>query len=89
MSQSPKLSLWQRIKQLLNISAVQAVIDDIKAAKDLELDLEYDVQEDLFNTKNAWFKTKVFMTTEPDFFDNMVSGYASDDEDINLDNFEF
>ena len=40
MSQSPKLSLWQRIKQLLNISAVQAIIDDIKAAKDLDLDLE-------------------------------------------------
>ena len=29
------------------------------------------------------------MTTEPDFFDNMVSGYASDDEQIDLDNFKF
>ena len=38
MSQSPKLSLWQRIKQLLNISAEQAVIDDIKVAKDLDVD---------------------------------------------------
>ena len=57
--------------------------------KDLELDLEYEVQDDLFNIKNAWFKAKVFMTTEPDFFDNMVSGYASDDEQIDLDNFKF
>ena len=38
MSQSPKLSLWQRIKQLLNISAEQAAIDDIKVAKDLDVD---------------------------------------------------
>ena len=57
--------------------------------KDLELDLEYEVNNDLFNKKNAWFKAKVFMTTEPDFFDNMVSGYASDDEQIDLDNFKF
>ena len=47
MSQSPKLSLWQRIKQLLNISAVQAIIDDIKAAKDLDLDLDLDLGSDL------------------------------------------
>jgi len=57
--------------------------------KDLNLDLEYEVQEDLFNMKNSWFKTKVFMTTEPDFFDGMVSGYASDDEQIDVDNFKF
>jgi hypothetical protein len=29
------------------------------------------------------------MTTEPDFFDSMVSSYASDDETIDIDNFEF
>ncbi|MBB3106958.1 hypothetical protein FHS24_001475 [Psychrobacter luti] len=43
MSQSPKLSLWQRIKQLLNISAVQAVIDDIKVAQDLDVDVGADL----------------------------------------------
>lgn len=57
--------------------------------KDLQLDLEFKVDESLFEEKSAWFKTKVFMTTEPDFFDSAVSGYASDDEEINLDNFEF
>ena len=41
------------------------------------------------NDKNSWFKAKVFMTTEPDFFDSPVSSYASDDEQIDLDNFEF
>lgn len=57
--------------------------------KDLQLDLQFKVNETLFEEKSAWFKTKVFMTTEPDFFDSAVSGYASDDEEINLDNFEF
>ena len=37
MSQSYKLSLWQRIKQLLNVSAEQASIDDMKIANDLGL----------------------------------------------------
>ena len=57
--------------------------------KDLQLDLEFKVDDNLFEEKSAWFKTKVFMTTEPDFFDSAVSGYASDDEEINLDNFKF
>jgi ribonucleoside-diphosphate reductase beta chain len=57
--------------------------------KDLELDLEFKVDIKLFNEKNSWFKAKVFMTTEPDFFDSMVSSYASDDETIDIDNFEF
>jgi ribonucleoside-diphosphate reductase beta chain len=57
--------------------------------RDLNLDLEFKVQDDLFNTQNAWFKTKVFMTTEPDFFDSMVSSYASDDEEINYDDIKF
>lgn len=57
--------------------------------KDLELDLEFKVDIKLFNERNSWFKAKVFMTTEPDFFDGMVSGYASDDEEINIDTFEF
>ena len=49
MSQPSKLSLWQRIKQLLNISAVQTVIDDMKIANDLALGL--DLGSDLNLTK--------------------------------------
>ncbi|WP_201544436.1 YbjN domain-containing protein [Psychrobacter immobilis] len=49
MSQSYKLSLWQRIKQLLNVSAEQAAIDDTKIANDLALDL--DLGSDLNLTK--------------------------------------
>lgn len=55
-------------------------------SQDLELGLKYNVDEDLFEKRNAWFKQKVFMTTEPDFFDGAVSGYASDDEEIDLEN---
>lgn len=57
--------------------------------KDLGLDLHFEVDEELFEERNAWFKTKVFMTTEPDFFDMAVSGYASEDEEIDYDNFVF
>jgi len=28
------------------------------------------------------------MTSEPDFFDNAVSGYASEEEDIDVNDFE-
>lgn len=49
MSQSYKLNLWQRIKQLLNVSAEQAAIDDMKIANDLALGL--DLGSDLNLTK--------------------------------------
>lgn len=38
MSQSFKLSLWQRIKQLLSVSAEPTAIDDTKIDNDLDLD---------------------------------------------------
>ena len=57
--------------------------------KDLEIDLHFEVDEVLSREKNAWFKAKVFMTTEPDFFDMAVSGYASEEEDVNMDTFKF
>jgi ribonucleoside-diphosphate reductase beta chain len=57
--------------------------------KDLQIDLHFEVDEVMSREKNAWFKAKVFMTTEPDFFDNAVSGYASEEEDIDIDSFEF
>lgn len=57
-----------------------------QVSKDLELGISFDFDEDLFEERNSWFKKKVFMTTEPDFFDGTVSGYASDDEEIDLEN---
>lgn len=58
-------------------------------SKDLGLNINYTVDENLLESKSLWFKTKVFMTTEPDFFDSMVPMYSSDDEQINIDNFKF
>ncbi len=42
MSQSSKLSLWQRIKQLLSVSAEPTAIDDTKIDNDLDSDLSSD-----------------------------------------------
>ena len=42
MSESSKLSLWQRIKQLLSMATEQATIDDTKIDNDLDLDLDSD-----------------------------------------------
>lgn len=58
-------------------------------SKDLGLDLEYQVDKELFEKKNSWFKSKIFLTNEPDFFDMPPSSYASDDEETNLDDFKF
>lgn len=57
--------------------------------KDLGINLEFKVNDKIFEEKNLWFKIKVFMTSEPDFFDAPVSGYASDDEQIELETFNF
>lgn len=58
-------------------------------SKDLNLPLAFPVDEQMFEEKSSWFKAKVFMTTEPDFFDSPVSSYASDDEQTDIDNFDF
>ena len=57
--------------------------------KDLGLDLRFEVDEDLYEEKNAWFKRKVFITGEMDFFDNAGGGYASDDEQVEIGDIEW
>lgn len=57
-------------------------------AKDLGLDVRFAFDEQLYEERNAWFKQKVFITTEPDFFDNAVGGYASEDEEIDIDSIQ-
>lgn len=57
--------------------------------KELGLSLSFDVDEDMYEKNSSWFRRKVFMTTEGDFFDSPISGYASDDEDENVDDFKF
>lgn len=83
MSQSPKLSLWQRIKQLLNISAVQAIIDDIKAAKDLDLDLDLgsdlDITEQDNNNSHPSKNEKDSIQTRPKDSDNNDNDHNDND----------
>jgi len=45
MSQSSKLSLWQRIKQLLSMATEQVAIDDTKMAKELDSGSDLDTRE--------------------------------------------
>lgn len=56
--------------------------------KDLELDVRFEYNDDLYREKNEWMILKLH-STEPDFFDNAVGGYSSEDEEINIDDFEF
>ena len=58
-------------------------------SKDLGLDFKYLVDDKLYQERNEWFTVKVFTTSEPDFFDQAVSGYASEDYEIDLDDFKF
>ncbi|MGP5501682.1 YbjN domain-containing protein [Psychrobacter faecalis] len=54
MSQSSKLSLWQRIKQLLSMAAEQATIDDTKIDNDLDSDLRADSSLTKQDKNNAY-----------------------------------
>ncbi|WP_457857474.1 YbjN domain-containing protein [Psychrobacter pulmonis] len=54
MSQSSKLSLWQRIKQLLSMTTEQATIDDTKIDNDLDSDLSSDSSLTKQDKKNAY-----------------------------------
>lgn len=56
--------------------------------KDLGLDVRFEYNDDLYREKNEWMMLKLH-STEPDFFDNAVGGYSSEDEGINIDDFEF
>ena len=54
MSQSSKLSLWQRIKQLLSMATDQATIHDTKIDNDLDSDLSSDSSLTKQDKKNAY-----------------------------------
>lgn len=57
--------------------------------KDLGIELSFKVDEKMYEEKSSWFRQKVFMTTEPDFFDNNVPGYASETVEVDVDNLDF
>ena len=57
-------------------------------SKDLQLNIEFKYDLQMFSEKNEWMILKMY-STEPDFFDNAVGGYSSQDEEINLETFKF
>lgn len=57
-------------------------------AKDLELEIRFEFDSELYNKKSEWMMLKLY-SSEPDFFANAVGGYASEDEELDIDNFEF
>lgn len=56
---------------------------------DLGIDMGYKYNKELYNEVNSWMMLKLYSTTTVDFFDNAVGGYASEDQKINLDTFQF
>lgn len=56
--------------------------------KDLGLDIQFKVDDDLYKEKNEWMLLKLY-SSHPDFFDNAVGGYSANDEEINIDEFKF
>lgn len=56
--------------------------------RDLNLELRFDVDDELYVQKNEWFNIKL-KSTEPDFFYNHVGGYSSEKEEIDVENFQF
>lgn len=57
--------------------------------KDLGLSISYDYDKEVYNKKNLWMMEKISTSVEPDFFDTAVGGYSSEDEDVDLESFEF
>lgn len=57
-------------------------------SKDLDLTIRFDIDEKLYNEKSEWMMLKLH-SSEPDFFDMAPGGYASEDEEININNFQF
>jgi ribonucleoside-diphosphate reductase beta chain len=57
--------------------------------RDLGLDISYKYDEDIYREKNQWMMEKIKTTAEPDFFDNAVGGYSSEDEEVDVNELEF
>lgn len=52
-----------------------------QVCKDIEIDLEFEYDEDYYQEHNSWMM-QALQPTEPDFFDNPVGGYSSVEEVI-------
>jgi len=60
-----------------------------EVCKDLKIDLSYKVNQEMFKEKNQWFIVETKNTIEPDFFDNAVGGYSSEEVLVDVSTFKF
>lgn len=60
-----------------------------QVCKDLNLDITFPYDTELYNEKNIWMIEKITNAGEPDFFDTPAGGYSSEDVEIDIDNFNF
>lgn len=56
---------------------------------DLQLDLKFKYDEDMYTEKNEWFTVATEAPVNPDFFNAAVGDYSSEETEINVENFEF
>ena len=60
-----------------------------EVCKDLDLGISFKYDKEMYEEKNKWMMEKISTSGEPDFFDNAAGGYASEEVEIDVDNFEF
>lgn len=60
-----------------------------QVSRDLKLGIHFKYDAQMYEEQNKWFMEKISTAGEPDFFDNAAGGYASDDAEVDIDNFEF
>jgi ribonucleoside-diphosphate reductase beta chain len=60
-----------------------------EVCKDLKLDIKYPFCETTYEEKNKWMMEKITTACEPDFFDTPSGNYASEEEELDLDQFSF
>ena len=59
-----------------------------KISDDLELELSYNYDKQIYEDKNAWFFIATKSPITPDFFDGNAGGYSGEKEEINVNNFK-
>lgn len=60
-----------------------------EVVKDLELNINFKYDQEMYEEKNKWMMEKIKTAGEPDFFDTPAGGYSSIEEEINVNDFEF
>jgi ribonucleoside-diphosphate reductase beta chain len=60
-----------------------------KVCSDFGLSISFKYDKEMYEEKNKWMMEKISNAGEPDFFDTPAGGYSSEEEEINVDDFEY